>query len=251
MLFSSKKKSISYASFSQAGTDHRNEDSVLTASIDDRFCFVVADGLGGHEGGADASKLVTDVFAQELSAATSNRAFIQRAFDRAQEEIHVAQNAKGDIRCMRTTAVVLSVIGNTFAWGHVGDSRLYHYEHEVLLERTKDHSVPQVLVDEGVIKESEIATHPDRARLLCAVGDKWDVPKYEISKVRPLRSNSAFLLCSDGLWEVLAQEMLAPPLCGDAQVWLSILLERMDCAVKSSNSERRFDDYSAVVVIIK
>lgn len=71
---------------------------------------------------------------------------------------------------MMTTLVVLLVDDNQVSWGHVGDSRLYHFSDGKIVERTKDHSVCQVLAATGEIDESEIRHHPDRNRLLRAVG---------------------------------------------------------------------------------
>jgi len=75
--------------------------------------------------------------------------------------------------------------------------------------RTLDHSVPQLLVKSGRIKEKEIRKHPDRNRLLKVMGVVWASPEYEKSRVITLNGKEAFLLCSDGFWELIEEKKMA------------------------------------------
>jgi len=240
--------SVSYASASRTGGRERNEDSVLAIERDGGYCFVVADGLGGHGLGDEASKMLVEAFAREFAGAADNREFLARAFDAAQECILSSQEARGLNNQMKTTAVALSIIGGKCAWGHVGDSRLYRFRRGAPIGRTLDHSVPQVLAQSGEISEREIATHPDRALLLRAVGDRWSGPQYEISKETRLHRHTGFLLCSDGLWERVPAEGLAPPPGADAEAWLAAALGEAESAGQGAGD---MDNYSAVVVIVE
>jgi serine/threonine protein phosphatase PrpC len=239
---------ISSAFVSKAGGRERNEDSVCSLARDGKYCFAVADGLGGHELGAEASALFTDVLTREFATALDNRVFIKAAFERAQAEILAKQEEIGAKNHLRTTAALLSISGKKYAFAHIGDSRLYYFKHWALAARTKDHSVPQVLALAGEITEADIAAHPDRARLLRALGDKWEKPQYEITKERTLRRHTAFLLCTDGFWEYLPSTNFAPVPGQDAKGWLADLLAKVEQAGQGSG--RVMDDYSAVAVVV-
>jgi serine/threonine protein phosphatase PrpC len=246
--YAKKALAISFAFISKAGNRECNEDSVCTLARDGKYCFAVADGLGGHGFGAEASALLTNVFEREFETALDNRAFIKAAFERAQAEILAKQEEKNAKNHMRTAAVLLSINGKKYAFAHIGDTRLYYFKHGALSARTEDHSVPQVLALAGEIGEADIATHPDRARLLRAIGDKWEKPQYEITKERPLRRHTAFLLCSDGFWEYLPSTNFAPLPGQDAKDWLAALLAMVEQAGQGSG--RVMDDYSAVAVVV-
>jgi len=247
-MFISRSLSISYATVSEAGDKGHNEDSILALEQDGRYCFVVADGLGGSGLGYVASKKLRDVFELEFAEATDNRSFLAKAVERAQQEIRAEQLAIRAPNQMKTTVVALSIIRGRCAWAHVGDSRLYRFRRGGFVSRTLDHSVPQMLARAGEITDSEIASHPDRARLLCAVGDNWDRPRYEVSKNIALRRDTAFLLCSDGFWELLPTAMLAPQPGSDADAWLSAMMHEFGNA---GGDDCDKDDYSAIAVVVK
>ncbi|MCL2577110.1 MAG: protein phosphatase 2C domain-containing protein [Defluviitaleaceae bacterium] len=227
MFFAAKKFSVTFAAASRIGKRERNEDSVISLVKDDRYCFVVADGLGGHGLGDLASKTLTYVFSREFDRCTnmkSNRIFLSHAFDCAQEEILALQAARGIKKYQaKTTAVALSIFNGKYAWGHVGDSRLYRFNRDILISRTFDHSVPQILALSNEISEDEISTHPDRSLLLHAFGDEWDEPKYEISKETSLKRGNSFFLCTDGVWEYAK---IKPPHNMEItpDVWLSVIM---------------------------
>ena len=245
-FFSKKQYVIDYASASFTGTRKRNEDSVLAIGGEGRHCFVVADGLGGMGLGDVASQTLVEVFKREFDAAVKPKQFLIHAFNKAQEEICAIQEKAGKTNQMRTTAVALVEINSKLAWGYIGDSRLYRFADGIFIERTSDHSVPQMLLKSGQIKEEDIATHPDRSRLLRSMGDKWTKPRYEVSKEISLRHNAQFLLCSDGIWEIVPQNELVPKL--DAQTWLDGIISNIQ---KAEQGGADCDNYSAVTVVVR
>ena len=106
---------------------------------------------------------------------------------------------------MKTTAVALYISGSQARWCHIGDSRLYHYYNGELKDYTRDHSVCQVAVRMGEITRREIPGHPDRSKILRALGSERIEP--ELHPVVTLdKGFHAFLLCSDGLWERLQED---------------------------------------------
>ena len=150
---------------------------------------------------------------------------------------------------MATTMGVLDIEGKTAQWAHVGDSRLYFFRKNRFEAHTKDHSVPQMLVNIGQIKESEIRHHPDRSSLLHTIGYPWDGNPCEASEQIRIRSGDAFLLCSDGFWENIEdaemEEILAQS--PDVETWL----ENMTEAVKTHAGDADMDNCSAICVYVE
>ena len=242
-MFIGRNLSVTCASFTEVGGRSINEDSVFMTQIGEKFCFVVADGLGGHGDGEKASRILIDVFRQEFEIGENN--FLARAFEKAQEEVLAFQEAKNQAR---TTAVVLVISGSKCYWGHIGDSRLYRFRKQKLLTRTLDHSVSQMLAITGDIKESEIATHSSRSRLLRAVGDTWTDKPYELSKKTNIKQGDYFLLCTDGLWEVLPEETLIPKNDISVYDWIKFMLD--ETRILSQNISDT-DNFSAIGIKIE
>ncbi|MCC8082328.1 MAG: protein phosphatase 2C domain-containing protein [Lachnospiraceae bacterium] len=182
-----------------------NEDSVLARSFPNGQVVVLGDGLGSNGGGSLASfTAVTEVVSCFEGGGCSDAAGIAETFSRANEAV---QNCQTEDCRMMTTLVALFFQGESAVWAHAGDSRLYHFREARLAERTIDHSVSQMAVALGEITEDQIRFHPDRSRILRALGSDSFEP--DIAEPVSLASGyHAFLLCSDGFWEyVLETEM--------------------------------------------
>jgi serine/threonine protein phosphatase PrpC len=231
---------------SKIGDRGANEDAAVCIERDGGFCFVVADGLGGHGGGAVASRILIKTFERESSVGCdTNGEFLKRAFDAAQEEIVLSRQSADE---MMTTGVALSIMHGKFAWCHIGDSRLYYFHRKRFRERTLDHSLPQLLAISGEITDDDIRYHPDRNRLLRALGDERGSRLCEFSKEGKLSKGDAFLLCTDGFWECLSDTMISRALKSSATAdeWLSALLS----IVEASARDRTMDNYTAITVIV-
>lgn len=240
---------ITYAMISKEGNREKNEDFIGMKEDEGAFCFVLADGLGGHGRGDVASKLVVEE-TKELFHHTSNiDNFLRKAYSTSQDKLLKYQNAEHALNEMKTTEVILVIGEETIQWGHIGDSRLYHFKGNRLAERTLDHSVPQMLVSSGEIKEKEIRNHPDRNRVLRVMGTEWSQPKYEIGNAIKPKGNHSFLLCSDGFWELIEEK--------DMKVWLKKSdspeewLNHMEQLVLENGKEVDMDNYSAIAVWIR
>lgn len=231
------------------GTRDYNEDSAAGVKADGDFCFIVADGLGGHGKGEVASGKVVEVFKREFkNIYENNKSFLKTAFESSQNEILAMQEAQRDNFSMKTTAVCLSIIGGNCQWGHIGDSRLYAFHKNKLALRTLDHSVPQMLVLSGDLKEKHMSNHPDRNRLLRVIGVEWDSPRYELSDEVPVADYQAFLLCTDGFWEFIAQKKICNFLkkSKTAEEWLAL----METEVKKNGKGKDMDNYTAIAVML-
>ncbi|MDO5350643.1 MAG: protein phosphatase 2C domain-containing protein [Lachnospiraceae bacterium] len=237
---------ISYDLLSNVGDRENNEDNVGMYQNGQEYCFVLADGLGGHGKGEEASRLAVEAAVKVFAAAGAGENEMDQSFAQAQQAILEGQKADYHAQDMKTTLVVLHVGNQKIWWGHIGDSRLYYFKNGKLVQRTLDHSVPQMLVAAGQIKEKQIRNHPDRNRLLRVLGTEWDTPKYQIAEPIERESSQAFLLCTDGFWELIDEKKMQHFLkkAKTPADWLSL----MEGIVKKNGHGKNMDNYSAVAV---
>lgn len=240
---------ITYFATTNRGNRDLNEDSVCCQITDDRGIFAVADGLGGHARGEVASQTVTQTIKEIFESSDSGTLSLSDTFELCQQKLLQKQNDLGARNEMKTTLTVLSVRKNSITWGHVGDSRLYAFHRNRIRTRTLDHSVPQMLVLSGDIPERKIRNHPDRNLLLKVMGIPWEEPQYEISDTYSASDYSAFLLCSDGFWELIHERQMCSCLRKSKSVreWI----ERMTAVVEKNGKEKDMDNYSAVEVWLR
>jgi serine/threonine protein phosphatase PrpC len=174
-----------------------------------RLFAVVADGAGGHGGGAEAAQAALESSAKTWKL-SSDKAFSEpEAFlTKWMEVAHLAVNeAAAKIhRSARSVVVACLTDGETVHWVHAGDSRLLRFQEGKLVERTRDDSVVQVLFERGEITEEEMGTHPDQSRLLQSLGGE-DPPSPRHGSAA-LEEGDVLILCSDGFWEHLKQAEL-------------------------------------------
>lgn len=240
---------ITYSMYSDKGTRSNNEDSVGMQNNNDGYCFVLCDGLGGHSKGEVASQTAVSQVCRYFNEAEKTETFIKDSIGQAQSAILKCQKENRELYDMKTTIVVLVTDGKSVQWGHVGDSRLYHFRKNKILRRTLDHSVPQMLVRAGEIKEKEIRMHPDRNRLLRVLGANWSHEIGEISARYECKGKEAFLLCSDGFWELITEKEMIKLLKKSKSVdeWLNAMSD----VVRANGQGKNMDNYSAIGVFIE
>lgn len=195
--------------------------------------FVVCDGMGGHVGGAMASRLAVDSivgFIGKEQYATPVEA-LNGALQFANMQILGYAAEHPEYQGMGTTACIVLIQGDGVWIAHVGDSRIYLYlDKEKQLHRiTKDHSYVQTLVDAGEITDEEAEHHPNKNRILKALGIKPELQptfNYENKPIHP-KNGDVFLICSDGLsgmipdrtiWSVLGEDSLTLQQKGDTLI---------------------------------
>lgn len=234
---------------SKTGERRQNEDYAGTARHGEAFCFVLADGLGGHGGGGEASRLAAESVLHDFEECGEvSETYLRKCFENAQSLLLKEQEVQDRKNEMKTTLVVLLVDACFMQWGHVGDSRLYFYRNRKFQKRTLDHSVPQMLAAAGEIKEKEIRRHADRNRLLRVLGTEWESPRYELSQVCKRRGREAFLLCSDGFWEWVEDKTMQSALkkAKSPAEWLA----EMEQKALLNGAGNGMDNYSAVTVFL-
>lgn len=237
---------LNYAVFTNKGNREINEDAVGCFENSGNSCFVLCDGLGGHGMGDVASNLVKDVFCDQFMKTDDIVNFLGQAFTASQQILMAEQIERRALRKMKTTAVGMVADSKTAYIGHIGDSRLYIFKNNKVKARTIDHSIPQMLVLSKEIKESEIRNHPERNIVLRVMGVEWEEPMYELMAPIPLKKCQAFLLCSDGFWELIEEDIMCSLLkkATTPNEWLLSMVE----IVKKNGYDRNMDNYSAIAI---
>jgi len=211
--------------------------------------WALADGLGGHRGGEVASKTAVAAILEQWSPALAHTPqSLLTLTESAQSALLAKQQTNPQLSSMRTTIVLLMAKGDNVLWGHVGDSRLYHFRDCAVEFQTKDHSVPQTLVDAGEITKEQIRTHEDRNRILRAVGNPEGVKPTILDTPRKIKQGDAFLLCSDGFWEYVTETEMAVDLAKSKkpEQWLKRMELRLIDKVENEN-----DNYSALALFVE
>ena len=237
---------LTYSTFTNIGDRPINEDSVGAFKNGDNHLFVLCDGLGGHGMGDVASKLVVDVFEYQFNKTDDMVNFIGQTFTAAQQILMAEQLEQHAKFKMKTTCTVAVVDSQTVYLGHIGDSRIYIFNHNKVKSRTLDHSIPQMLALTHQIKESEIRNHPDRNIVLRVMGIEWEEPMYELMTPIPLKKCQAMLLCSDGFWELIDEKEMCSLLktASSPDEWLGSMAE----IIKRNGEGKNMDNFSAIAV---
>jgi protein phosphatase len=188
-----------------------NEDSFgHFQRSDGTLLIVVADGMGGHQGGATASRTAVETIGEifEQSTPRGAQGVLREAIELANERIHRRARADADLMGMGTTVVAFLLSPGLEAWvAHVGDSRAYRSRGGHLEPLTSDHSVVAEMLRRGLISAEEAETHPRRNEILRSVGVLPGVD-VEIASV-DVEPGDCIVLCSDGLSGVIRDEEIA------------------------------------------
>ncbi|MEP7340902.1 MAG: protein phosphatase 2C domain-containing protein, partial [Acidobacteriota bacterium] len=164
--------------------------------------FIVADGMGGHQGGALAAAMTTDGFEKYLRLLSPNLSphdALQQAAQQINAEIYrVANSGDPSTAKMGSTVVLALVNGSQALIGHAGDSRAYLVRQGRLTRLTKDHSAVQKMIDHNMLTEAEARDHPDASIINRAFGQTPEL-ELEISAPLAIARGDGLLLCSDGL----------------------------------------------------
>jgi protein phosphatase len=163
---------------------------------------VVADGMGGYEGGQEASRLAVETLVEVYRdfGGDDPQAALVEALQTAHEQIRQYSFAHPELRGMGTTCTAAAIVQDALYYVHVGDTRLYLIRDGEITRVTRDHSYVGRLVESGMISPEEAENHPQRNILTAALGTNPDLIMDSPGRPEPLRPEDVLLICSDGLW---------------------------------------------------
>lgn len=204
---------------SRIGGRDINQDRATWLATDDTVLMIVADGMGGHLHGEVAAQLAIDIIGERFRREATPRltdpsAFLANALRYAHESIvrHALACRISAHAAPRTTCIACIVQDGQATWAHAGDSRLYLVhgragERQRVLQ-TRDHSIVQRLVDDGMISREQAASHPMRNRVFSCLGGSSE-PQIEVSEPVSLQDGDLIALCTDGTWSPLGDALVA------------------------------------------
>lgn len=243
--------SLQVAQRSDLGGRASNQDHYGSAEQDELACFVVADGVGGYQGGEIASRLVVDAvlqrFCQEaLFGERALRSYVNFAI----AEVGRRKQQAPQLAEMSATvaAVLVDRQAGVALFAHLGDTRIYLFRQGRLSSVTRDHSAVQQFIDAGYCEPAQLRTHPLRSTLLAAVGIESETSVDMIDPPLPLEAGDALLICSDGFWEWIGDDAMAGALreAGSVQAWLDSMAATTQAASTVSGKVR---DNSTVIAV--
>lgn len=228
---------------SRKGGRVNNEDRMGYAYTRESGLFVLADGMGGHPEGEVAAetavKVLAEMYQKEAKPVVKDvAAFLSTALMAAHHTLIRYASDKGMLDTPRTTIVALVVQGNSATWVHCGDSRLYLVRDGALVARTFDHSFLEQH-RAGIIS----VAHQNRNILFTCLGSPTK-PLIDVTGPVPLLQGDKFLLCSDGLWDSLAEADIVKEL--SAQSVSQAVPVLVDKALEQAGA--RSDNVSAIAM---
>jgi protein phosphatase len=190
------------------GARRANNEDAFVILPDQQYCSV-ADGMGGAAAGEVASGIfiqtVEELFTDlQPQSEDELNALVRKSFQLGNKRIINCAKSIPQYQGMGCTAELITFYGDRYVVGHVGDSRTYLYRDGVLRQITKDHSLVQHHVDQGLISATEAKTHAMKNVVLRALGIEQEL-SLDIIRGRVLPGD-VFLLCSDGLSDMLDDE---------------------------------------------
>jgi PPM family protein phosphatase len=224
-----------------SGTDtglqrRANEDSLLVRSP----LFVVADGMGGAQAGEVASSVAVDTFREGLGDGADPEGSLVAQVEQANSRINELSHLNAEHAGMGTTITAVYVGEQDVSVAHVGDSRAYCVRDRELLRLTDDHSLVDELIREGKLTPEEAEEHPQRSVITRALGPEATV-EVDVRSFRG-RAGDVYLVCSDGLTTMLAENELLNLLVSHAE-----LRDVGDALIAAANAAGGRDNITVVL----
>jgi protein phosphatase len=169
---------------------------------------VIADGMGGYEGGQEASRLAVETVIEVYDRAFLDdpQAALVEAFAEAHKRIREYAESHPQLQGMGTTCTALALVGRQLYFAHVGDSRLYLVRGGEISRLTRDHTYVGRLVESGLVRAEDAEMHPQRHILTAAMGSGREVAADFPQRALSVKPDDTFILCTDGLWGVVTDE---------------------------------------------
>jgi len=185
------------------------QDNVVIVQNGNDVLLALGDGMGGHSGGKRASEILISTARNHFETYDyyNHQEFFNSIIYETEQEITFYANQSGEDP--HTTVTLALILDGVIHFANVGDSRVYIFDREGLVTRSRDHSVPEMLLQMGEIEEHEMATHPDQNKLTKSLRPNSHVEATHYSYELNYNKDYVILVCSDGFWEyVEEQEMM-------------------------------------------
>ena len=172
---------------------------------------VVADGMGGAEGGQHASRIAVEAVCEIYpgSPEPDPQQRLLESFHWANDRVQQEARAKPMLHGMGTTLTACTIVGKNLYFAHIGDSRLFLVRDGEAHQLSRDHSLVARLIESGTIRPEDAETHPQKHVLTAAIGVAEDLQPDMPSAPIELRSSDVVILCPDGLWGQMTTTELA------------------------------------------
>lgn len=244
------------SSICRIGGREYNQDFCASSSSESASCFIVCDGLGSYVGSEVASRLcatkIIDDFEQIRSldhARAVKPNFVDAYVKNAHDYVCTFKEKNPMISSSCTTVACVTTDGTNTTIAHIGDTRIYFFRDFSLAYQSKDHSLSQAAVEQGLISLRDIRTHKDQNKLTRVLGSNYYAPPDIDVLQKPLEAGDAFILCSDGFWEYVYEEEMEEDLrsCGgDPAVAIELMEKRLLERITKYN-----DNYTVIVALVE
>ena len=224
-----------------------NEDNMYNTITQNGLVSVVCDGMGGHVGGATASKIAVSTIIENLNNVYYDdpRIAIGESIDRANKAIIQKTTEQPELAGMGSTCVLLLVRSGKVYIGHVGDSRIYLVRSKRIVQLTKDHSYVQMLVDCGEITKEQAEHHPRKNEITNALGIPNMSPATVADDAIVPEAGDCFVLCSDGLSGMVSDDTICKIISRQSEMNAQ---ERIDRLVALANENGGVDNITVQLV---
>jgi len=208
---------IELAALTDVGCERENNEdrySYWEPASDEQFqqkgrLAIVADGMGGYEGGQEASRIAIEAVENTYANSAGHpRTLLLEGFLAAHYRIQEFAVQNPALHGMGTTCTAVALLENQLYYAHVGDTRLYLIRNLSISRLTHDHSYVNRLVENGVISKEEAESHPQRHILTAALGAGAAIAPDSADQSVTVQSGDVLLLCTDGLWSQLSEKEL-------------------------------------------
>jgi len=227
-----------------------NQDYCAIATSEDRVpCFIVADGMGGYNGGEIASRIavlnVKEYIQEHWQEENALRegfiaTLLEEAIEYANSKVFQKASEEKDLEGMGTTLEVCVIYNNKVYIGHVGDSSVYRIRKQFIRKLTTDHSYVQQLVKDGKISKEDARSHPKKNMITKALGCAEKVQPDIL--VKGFLKEDILLMSTDGLTNMLEENQIY-------DIIKSAPEEAADTLVEKANEFGGYDNITAVVII--